>query len=214
MLDEPGRTQTILHLTYLPIDQLVEYLWPTKRRIQFVGPGLPHAAAEVIAERWMQLGREAVEVVVDDQPEVCRLGFGDGESLRTLANTASQMNGNIYHQPGVRLWAMGVDGRVAIFLPAPRLIEDCEDEGAGVQENTGYRICLHDHTMRIPAPAHRALTLEEIHRPEDNLRLNPPKPSDLERRVRILSAHFQFVEFSLQNAALSRKRVPVPPDLP
>jgi len=31
--------------------------------------------------------------------------------------------------------------------------------------------------------------------------------------VRVLSAKFQFVEFSLQKAALSRKRVAVPPDL-
>jgi hypothetical protein len=47
----------------------------------------------------------------------------------------------------------------------------------------------------------------------EDLKVSPAQPFDLARQVRVLSTKFQFVEFSLQEAALSRKRVAVPPDL-
>jgi hypothetical protein len=59
----------------------------------------------------------------------------------------------------------------------------------------------------------RPLTTVTVDRVQKELKESPAHPFDLARQVRVLSTRFQFVEFSLQKAALSRKRVPVPPDL-
>jgi hypothetical protein len=59
----------------------------------------------------------------------------------------------------------------------------------------------------------RPLTEAVVQKVTADLKDSPAQPFDLARQVRVLSTKFQFVEFSLQKAALSRKRVAVPPDL-
>ena len=61
--------------------------------------------------------------------------------------------------------------------------------------------------------APRPLTEGVVRKITADLEQSPAQPFDLARQVRVLSTKFQFVEFSLKRAALSRKRVAVPPDL-
>jgi hypothetical protein len=61
--------------------------------------------------------------------------------------------------------------------------------------------------------APRPLTEMAVQNVTESLKQSPAQPFDLARQVRVLSTKFQFVEFSLEEAALSRKRVAVPPDL-
>jgi hypothetical protein len=70
-----------IHLGYLPDGHVVAFLRRAKESIRFVGPGLAVTAAKVLAERWAELGPSAVEVVLDADADLCRLGFCDGESL-------------------------------------------------------------------------------------------------------------------------------------
>ena len=47
-----------------------------RRRLVVIAPGLSESVAKAIVKKWHELGRNAVQVVLDPDPEVCRLGLG------------------------------------------------------------------------------------------------------------------------------------------
>ena len=49
----------------------------TRRRLVVIAPGLSESVAKAIIKKWHELGRDAVQIVLDPDPEVCRLGLGD-----------------------------------------------------------------------------------------------------------------------------------------
>jgi hypothetical protein len=202
-----------IHLGYLPDEHVVDLLRRAQECIRFVGPGLTVAAAKVLAERWSALGPSAVEVVLDADADLCRLGFCDGESLRLLTDAASRMNVQIHRQTGVRLCVLEIDGERIIFAPTPRLVEESKPAVAEIVLSPSQGQSLHEQILAPKGLAPRPLTETVVQNVTEDLKKSPAQPFDLARQVRVLSTKFQFAEFSLQQAALSRKRVPVPPDL-
>jgi hypothetical protein len=202
-----------IHLGYLPEEHVITLLRRAQECIRFVGPGLTVAAAKVLAARWTELGPSAVEVVLDADADLCRLGFCDGESLRLLSEVASRINARIHRQMGVRLCVLEIDGERIIFAPTPRLVEESKPDIAEIVLSPSQGESLHEQILAPPELAPRPLTKTSVEKVTADLRQSPAQPFNLARQVRVLSTHFQFVEFSLQKAALSRKRVPVPPDL-
>jgi hypothetical protein len=61
-----------------------------RRRLVVIAPGLSESVAKAIV-KWHELGRDGVLVVVDPDPEVCRLGLGDLTALQMLQETAEQV---------------------------------------------------------------------------------------------------------------------------
>ena len=121
-----------IHLGYLPDEHIIALLRRARESIRFVGPGLPVAAAQVLAERWRLLGPSAVEVVLDADADTCRLGFCDGESLRLLREAAASMQVTVRRQTGIRLCVLEIDGERIIFAPTPRLVEESNPEIAEI----------------------------------------------------------------------------------
>lgn len=202
-----------IHLGYLPDELVVSHMVRANESIRFVGPGLSAAAARVLAERWQDLGAAAVEVVLDADPDLCRMGLCDGEALRLLLDTATRLRACIHRQTGVRLCVLEIDGEKIIFPPTPRLVEESEPQAAQIILAPGDGESLHEQILAPKELASRPLTEAAVQNVTSDLEKSPAQPFDLARQVRVLSTKFQFVEFSLQRAALSRKRVPVPPDL-
>lgn len=202
-----------IHLGYLPDEHVIALLRRAKASIRFVGPGLTVAAAKVLAERWKELGPSAVEVVLDADADLCRLGFCDGESLRVLSDAAARLHAQIHRQTGVRLCVLEIDGERIIFAPTPRLVEESKPDVAEIVLSPTQGEPLHQQILAPTDLAPRPLSEAVVQNVTEDLKKSPAQPFDLARQVRVLSAKFQFAEFSLQKAALSRKRVPVPPDL-
>lgn len=202
-----------IHLGYLPDEHVIALLRRAQECIRFVGPGLTVAAAKVLAERWTALGPSAVEVVLDADADLCRVGFCDGESLRLLLDAASRMNGRIHRQTGVRLCVLEIDGERIVFPPTPRLAEESKPDVADIVLSPSQGESLHEQILTHPRLALRPLTEASVEKVTADLQQSPAQPLDLARQVRVLNKHFQFVEFSLQKAAPSRKRMSVPPDL-
>jgi hypothetical protein len=200
-----------IHLGYLPDADVIAHLRRARESIRFVGPGLPTAAAHVLAERWKESGGCMVEVVLDADPDLCRIGFGDGEALALLMETAEHLQASVHRQTGVRLCVLEIDGERIIFPPTPRLIEESKSDVAQIVLAPNQGESLHEQILAPQELAPRPLTQAVVTRVTADLKASPAQPFDLE--VRVLSTKFQFVEFSLQKAELSRKRVPVPPDL-
>lgn len=202
-----------IHLGYLPDETVIAHLCRARESIRFVGPGLSTTVARVLTERWHDLGSTAVEVVLDADADLCRLGFCDGESLSLLLNAAARLRAAVHRQAGVRLCVLEIDGERIIFAPTPRLVEDSAPAAAQIVLAPGQGVSLHEQILSPRELEPRPLTEVVVERVTEDLKESPAQPFDLARQVRVLSTKFQFVEFSLQKAALSRKRVAVPPDL-
>jgi hypothetical protein len=189
-----------------------------RRRLVVIAPGLSESVAKAIVKKWHELGRDGVLVVLDLDPEVCRLGLGDLAALQILQETAEQVGGRIHQQQGLRVGVIVTDETTTIYSPVPRLIEAGGQPGerlnairfdtpilaAGTTADSNFRsIDLH------PKPIERA----DVQNTAKDLNANPPVKFDLARKVRVFNARFEFVEFELHGLSLSRKRVPIPPDL-
>jgi len=169
--------------------------------------------AKAFVTRWRQLPPAAIELILDADSDLCRLGFGDGEALAILLTAAQQFGIQIHRQPGVRLCVLDVGGERAIFPAAPKLVEAPGRESSSVILEPSRGEGLKDAIVAPPKLAPRPLMTATVAKVQQELKESPAQPFDLARQVRVLSTRFQFVEFSIQSAALSRKRVPVPPDL-
>lgn len=189
-----------------------------RQRLLVIAPGLSESVAKAVVKKWHELGREGVQLVVDTDPEVCRLGFGDLTALQMLYETAERLGGRIYQQKGLRVGVVVTDETTTVYSPIPRLIE------AGGQPGERVNAVRFDTPILDPA-AHTDSDFHSIDlhpdpvRPTDvqetteNLSSNPPAKFDVARKVRVFNAQFEFVEFEMHGLFLSRKRVSIPSDL-
>jgi hypothetical protein len=106
----------------LPDIELEGQVSCTQRRLVVIAPGLSESVAKAIVKKWHELGPNAVQVVLDPDPEVCRLGLGDLTSLQILQEVA-RTGGRIHQQKGLRVGVIVTDETTTVYSPTPRLIE-------------------------------------------------------------------------------------------
>jgi hypothetical protein len=102
---------------------LISIIRKVQRRLVFIAPGTTLNVAKAIQEQWQQLGSQSVNVILDVDPEVCRLGYGTLDALKLLQETATQLGVFVHHQPGIRIGLVIADDTTLIFAPIPLLIE-------------------------------------------------------------------------------------------
>ena len=56
--------------------QLIKLIEAAKRRLSFAGPGMNFEVANAISDRWNAMGPDAVQIILDADPEICRIGYG------------------------------------------------------------------------------------------------------------------------------------------
>jgi hypothetical protein len=202
----------------LPDIELEGQISCASRRLVAIAPGFTEPVAKAISQKWHQLGPGAVQVVVDPNPEVCRLGLGDMEALALLHATAAELGVTVHQQRGLRVGVIITDETTTIYAPVPRLIE------AGGQPGERF------NALRLDAPVLNAsesgatsvekldlhtspVGSDEIQYTAEDLKTNPPLKFDLARRVRVFNAMFEFVEFELRGLMIDKKTVQIPSDL-
>lgn len=208
-------------ITFADDAKLVAMIAAARRRIVLLAPGVAEAVADAIQVAWRRLGAMQVTVILDVDPEVCRLGFGTLAALEKLRRAAAEAGTMLHHQPGVRIGVLVCDDRTIVFSPPPLLVE-----AGSTQPQRPNAIELGD----VPAEVARDLGLgknpdaerivgldpvrpDQIEKVKQDLAAAPPVKFDLARRVRVFTTHFQFVELSMTGCYISRKRVPIPSSL-
>jgi hypothetical protein len=202
-------------------EQICQLILAAKERLVFVAPGASQRVATAICQAWQRLGAGAVKVVLDVDPEVCRLGYGTMEGLKSLDEAARRSGTRIHCQPGIRIGLLIADHATLIYAPTPLLIE------------AGSTSAQHPNAVllqSVPAPVAKEVGIGErgaddqtlgvdevpankVEAVTTNLERNPPVQFDVARKVRVFNAQFEFVEFELHGCAISRKTVPIPSDL-
>jgi hypothetical protein len=182
---------------------------------------LTKPVADALAKSWQQLGSHDVSVILDVDPEVCRLGYGTLEGLETIQGTASLMGESVCHQPGIRICILVADDDTLVFSPTPQLVEAGSTHprhpNAVRVGSTPPQIELdlgitneRESTRTIGLDPVRPAKVEAV---KADLKDNPPVKFDLARKVRVFNAQLEFVEFELHGCFVSRKTAAISPDL-
>jgi hypothetical protein len=206
-------------------EALAEMIIGAQRRLIIIAPGLSTVLAIVLAERWAELGKDAVSVTLDVDPEVCRMGFGTIEAVRLLQETAGTLGTTLNTHPGIRIGVVISDDQTLIFAPTPLNIE------AGPK--SGPQAPLMPNAIRVglpPADLERDLgagpegvkdqivgldpvSPHQLEKVEEELKAVPPQPVNISRMLRVFTAQIQFVELRLEGCMVARKVIDIPSDL-
>lgn len=202
-------------------DQLIEFISRAEQRILMVCPGVNLRFAKKLGQKWHELGRESVSIVLDVDPEVCRLGLGTVEAIELLQSTAHSLGREIYHRPGIRIGLLVSDRAILAFAPTPLLIEAESTQfprpnailvvaSSNEPANMMHNFEKEAEDLIIESEPLKDDKLEEV---KKDLESNPPLRFDLARKVRVFNAQFQFVEFRLSGLLISRMSAHIPSDL-
>ena len=194
-----------------------------RKKLVLVAPGISKIVAEALGKRFKELGRLSITVILDVDPEVCRLGYGEIAGLQKIKALADENLLELRHQPGVRLGILISDTETLIYAPTPLLVE-----AGSRQPEKPNAIVIRDAPL---AQVERAMAVDENSLPSDaeignhvvaakqiaevekDLKENPPKEFNIARAERVFNSRIQYVEFKVENYKLSSKVAPIPPDL-
>ncbi len=202
-------------------DVLVSRIEQAQSRLVLLAPGVSKKVADCLCRRWQELTSEQVTVILDLDPEIYRLGYGDLDALKALEQTARSLGTMLQRQPGIRIGLLIADETTIIYSPTPQLIEagptSPEAPNAVVLGFTPPQIADElgsgEDGIRRQTIGLEKAKLGDIKTVEDNLNKNPPLKFDIARTVRVFNAAFEFVELELKGCLLSRKTVQIPSDL-
>lgn len=110
-------------VTQIDDAELISLIRATQHRLVFISPGMSDEVAKALCEQWQRIGAKAVNVILDVEPEVCRLGYGTLNALQALQDTATQLGTTVHHQPGIRIGMVIADDAMVVFAPVPLLVE-------------------------------------------------------------------------------------------
>jgi hypothetical protein len=202
-------------------DVLIRWIGAATRRITFVAPGVSEAVAKALVAQLELIPPANVNIVLDVDPEICRLGYGQIQGLEQIKAAAEKKGMLLLHQPGIRLGLLIADDSSLIYSPTPLLIE----AGSKTPDKPNG-ICLSNQNLPTIEQAcgiggdvmHREVGLDpaktpDIKKVKEDLERNPPKKFDVSRAERVFNSRIQYVEFTFEEYRLSQKTVPIPPSL-
>ncbi|MCY1670184.1 hypothetical protein OVA07_04070 [Novosphingobium sp. SL115] len=198
---------------------LIELIRSARNQLVVVAPALTTHVATALADR---CGDETVSlnVVLDADPEVYRLGYGDQAALETL-RVAMTANGlALARQAGIRIGLIVADERMLVYSPVPRLIE----AGSENQDKPNAVVISGNAARQVATAAAgggkspseiglEGLGPDDIRKIETELSNAPPQQFDIARAIRVFSSQAEFVELEIENLRVTVRRVPLPSDL-
>lgn len=209
-------------------DLLIAAIQRAENRLVMIAPGVSAPLAGAVAETWKRLGKDRVTVILDVDPEICRIGYGSLDGLELLQKAAAEIGEAIGQEPGVRICVFIIDDQTFVFSPTPRQLEAAPGEDATAGETSAQANGL---VLSAPPPALqealgagpdgdgcrslglKTLKPERIQEVKKDLEQNPPKPFDLSRAVNVYNAKIQFVEFKVTGCRISQHKARLPKHL-
>jgi hypothetical protein len=204
-------------------EALVELISGARTRLVVIAPALTKAVAHAVARRLRDLGPLSVTVVLDADPEVYRLGFGDLEALDAIRAASDTNHFDLREQPGIRIGVVIADGITMVYSPVSKNIEagsiSAEKPNAILLSGSaGDRVAIAagadtDENAPKAEVGNRPLAPAKVQEMLSDLKGNPPKPFDITRKMNIFTSRVQYVEFSASNYQLTTRQIPLPAEL-
>src|ERR1700722_255700 len=102
---------------------LVHLIASARARLVVIAPALMKPVAAALSRRLDDLGQLSVTVILDADPEVCRLGFGDELALDAIRAASAKNLLDLREQPGIRVGIVISDATTMVYSPVSRNIE-------------------------------------------------------------------------------------------
>jgi len=199
---------------------LCQIIGSVERRLVFMTPGMSDQVAEAICNKWLQLPSEAINIIVDVDPEVCRMGFGTIGALKKLHDQAKKVESAIHEQTGVRIALLIADDVTLFYAPTPLLIEggsDTQLRPNAVKLNLVPTDIAKDMGLTdaggVASVGTNSISPQKILDTTNDLVRNPPMKFDIARKVRVFNSQIEFVEFELRGHQIGKRKVNIPSDL-
>lgn len=210
-------------------DAVIEMIRLAKARLAVIAPGVTRPVAEALAARMADLSVLSLTVILDADPEVYRMGYGDTEALKIIRDASQTALFDLREQSGVRIGVIISDERTMVYAPVSRNVEAGSTSierpnaivlggpatnalavasGATPQPETSTSTAEDKAQQEI---GQQALAPKKVEMMEADLKANPPRPFDLTRRLTVFVTEVQFVELRLTNAVLSSREIRLPP---
>jgi len=204
-------------------EALVNLIASARTRLVVIAPALTKSVADALSRRLDDLAQLSVTVILDADPEVYRLGFGDEQALDAIRAASDKNLFDLREQPGVRIGVVISDATTMVYSPVSKNIE----AGSMTSEKPNAIVLTGGAGDRIasaagatsgenapkPEVGDRALLPAKVAEMQSNLKANPPKPFDIARKMNIFTSRVQYVEFSVSNYQLTTRQIPLPPEL-
>lgn len=215
--------------TVINENTLVQAINGCVQRLVYIAPGITDKVVAAMGALMQRSQSPALTVVIDADPEVCRLGYGTVEGLKALQALATGQMLAVRYQPGLRLGVLICDEEIAVYSPTPLLIEagsaradqpNAINLGVANPVDRVLKACAAEGETGPAAPliseaevGSQPATPELLQRSLKDLERLPPKPFDLARIERVYSSKLQYVDFEVTGYKLADRRVRVPNDL-
>ena len=198
---------------------LIEAISKATERIVFIAPGVSKRVADALQYKITEMHDRHVAIVLDVDPEVCRLGYGELEGLECVRQAAAESGITLDHQPGIRIGVLTTDDQTLIYAPTPQCIE----AGSNTPKHPNA-ICMDSRevvTLEAACGATGDCTKREVGldpvrdstvlEVKQELAINPPKRFDVSRAERVFNSALEYVDFHFTDFRLSQKEISIPP---
>lgn len=209
--------------TFINVDNtvLIHHINAAQRKIVFVAPGVQKPVADALAKRLTNSPQMDITVILDIDPEVCRLGYGHIDGLTTLKTACEKRDMLLLHQPGIRIGLFIADDFTIVYSPTPLLIEagaKQPDKPNAIRLETAAipkveMACTATNDDQSPEIGLDPAKTPDIQSVKKDLEVNPPQQFDVSRAVRIFNSRIQYVEFQFTGYKISQKQVSIPASL-
>lgn len=192
-----------------------------RRRLVVVAPALSTNAARAVANRMNDLPDLSLSIILDADPEVYRMGYGEVEALELIRSAAAKASFRLREQPGIRIGLIISDDNTLIYSPVSLNIEagSTSDEKPNavmldgpvatmLAEKTSAPV--NDDAPREPEIGRESLSVERVAKTQEDLKRTPPLPVDLTRKLNVFITRVQYVELKATGYQLSRRRAELP----
>lgn len=202
-------------------DRLIELITSAKHRLAVITPGLTTSVARSVAARMHDLPQLALTVVLDADPEVYRMGYGDTEALNIIRNASVKHMFDLREQPGVRIGLVISDDRTIVYAPVSRNVEAGSTtadkpnaiEISGRSTNRLAEACgVDEGEQGAQEIGKQGMEPGRVEQMQVNLQANPPQPADLTRRLTVFQSEVQFIELTVRNSRFSTRKITLPPE--
>jgi hypothetical protein len=187
-----------------------------RERLVFVGPGIRPVVAEALTKAMELVPRERIHLVLDVDPEVCRLGYGDKDfkGMERLQEAAAKHGLQVNHHPGIRIGLVIADDATLIYSPTPELIE------AGSRQPEKPNAILLQNAVPpqlatacgagpngpvAPEVGSKPIDTRMVEQAKTELRERPPKEFNVARMERMFNSMLHYVELSIEDYKLASR---------
>lgn len=226
-------------LTTITTMRICELIAAADRRVVYAAPGIFLDTTHAIQNFFLRHSQVSLdeqncfEIIIDSDPEVCRLGYGDIKALKLLTETLGLP---IRKAEGLRIGVLIIDDAAWIYSPTPQAVE-AEPETAKpnavavcssqaerliaslaprMQDSPSTDVAAEGGIEAIPPMpeiGNEIIAPAELKAVEEDLQRCPVQSFDLTRRVRVYSGLVQFVELNLTGCHLGRHIISLPAEL-